>query len=157
MLASKTIGAQQYDHASWDKFQDKFQKPERFFSIIASKEGYYPNKIILFKGEKATFFVTSIVKDPSCLIVEGADLFLPANLGKMSEGSMTFEQAGEFQFYCPSSANRGTILVLGERERAAPLIKINRRDGRDLASEDTSSNTLIQSTVPKNTWRPKEY
>ena len=134
--------AQVYDHHSFQKFKN----PERDFAIVVTPEGYYPDRLILFEGEKVQFFVTSTSADAGCLIVENHSLFLPATKGRLSEGTVVFDQAGEFNYYCPSYNHKGKIVVLGERQRAQPLVKVN----RDIASEKTDTQTV-------DGWVPKEY
>jgi len=98
--------------------------PTREVAVIVTKEGYYPKSLSVFEGEKIKFFITSTVEEPSCLIVESHKVFLAANKGKVTEGEATFDKAGEFAFYCPSSNNDGKIVVI---PKVAPK--------RDIASE----------------------
>lgn len=111
--------------------------PTREVSIIVTKEGYYPKHLSVFEGEKVKFFVTSTVEEPNCLIVEGHKVFLAANKGKLTEGEVMFESAGEFAFYCPSSKNDGKVVVL---KKNVPK--------RDIASEAGDGPQV---------WMPKEY
>lgn len=90
--------------------------PLREVSVIVTKEGYYPKNITVFKGERVKFYVTSTVEDPDCMIVQGHKLFLAANKGKLSESEVTFEQEGEFAFYCPSSKHDGKIIVMKKKD-----------------------------------------
>jgi len=111
--------------------------PTREVSIIVTKEGYYPKSISVFEGEKVKFYVTSTVEEPNCLIVEAHKVFMAANKGKITEGETTFDKAGEFAFYCPSSKNDGKIVVLKKQ-----LPK------REIASEKEDSDMV---------WKPREY
>ena len=134
--------AQVYDYHSFKKFKN----PERDFAIVVTPEGYYPDRLILFEGEKIKFYVTSTSADAGCMIVENHSLFLPATKGRLSEGSVVFDRAGEYHFYCPSYGHKGKIVVLGERQRSQPMVKIN----RDIAGEKMDTQT------PQG-WVPKEY
>lgn len=114
----------------------KHHEPTREVSIIVTKEGYYPKSLSVFEGEKVKFYVTSTIDEPHCMIVEGHKVFLAANKGKVTEAEATFDKAGEFAFYCPSSKSDGKIVVM---KKYVPK--------REIASEKG------ESTV----WTPKEY
>jgi plastocyanin len=116
--------------------ENKIQ-PVREIAVIVTKEGYYPKSLSVFEGEKVKFYVTSTVEDPDCLIVESHKVFMAANKGKISEAEATFDKAGEFAFYCPSSKNDGKIVVL---KKVLPK--------RDVASERKTEGV---------SWTPKEY
>ena len=93
--------------------------PRREISVIVTKEGYYPKNLTVFQGEKVKFYVTSTVEEPDCLLVQGHKVFLAANKGKIAEAEATFETAGEFSFYCPSSKHDGKITVIKKHEPRA--------------------------------------
>jgi plastocyanin len=109
-------------------------QPMREISIIVTKEGYYPKSLSVFEGEKVKFYVTSTLDEPHCMIVEGHKVFLAANKGKVTEAETTFDKAGEFAFYCPSSKSDGKIVVM---KKYVPK--------REIASEKS------------DVWTPKEY
>ena len=111
--------------------------PTREVAIIVTKEGYYPKSISVFEGEKIKFYVTSTVEEPNCMIVEAHKVFLAASKGKITEGEATFNKAGEFAFYCPSSKNDGKVVVLKKQTQK-----------REVASEKNHDGML---------WTPKEY
>lgn len=134
--------SQVYDHHSFQKFK----APQRDFSVIVTNEGYYPDRMIVFEGEKVRFFVTSTTTDSKCFILEDHEVFLPANKGKISEAEVVLDKAGEYSFYCPSFAHRGKLVVLGERERAQPVVKVNR---------DPASSTSLRQN--EQGWVPREY
>lgn len=110
--------------------------PTREIAIIVTKEGYYPKSISVFEGEKVKFYVTSTVEEPHCLIVEAHKVFVAANKGKVTEAETTFDKAGQFAFYCPSSKNDGKVVVM---KKALPK--------REIASE--KKHDMV--------WTPKEY
>jgi len=112
-------------------------QPQREISVIVTKEGYYPKNLTVFQGEKVKFFVTSTIEEPDCLLVQGHKVFLAANKGKIAEAETTFENAGEFSFYCPSSKHNGKIIVIKKNEP---------RGVRGLASQNDPE-----------VWSPKEY
>lgn len=141
-LSCSLAWAQVYDHHSFKKFK----APQRDFSIIVNNEGYYPDRLIVFEGEKVRFFVTSTTNDAKCFIVENHEIFLPANKGRVAEGEVVFDKAGEYSFYCPSFSHRGKLVVLGDRERAQPVVKVNR---------DPASSTVLRQA--EQAWTPKEY
>lgn len=116
-------------------FAETFKRPIREISVIVTKEGYYPKSISVFEGETVKFYVTATVEEPHCMIVEAHKVFVAANKGKVTEAEATFDKAGEFAFYCPSSKNDGKIVVL---KKAMPK--------RDVASEKKS-----------DVWTPREY
>lgn len=93
--------------------------PRREISVIVTKEGYYPKNLTVFQGEKVKFYVTSTVEEPDCLLVQGHKVFLAANKGKIAEAEATFDTAGEFSFYCPSSKHDGKITVIKKNESRA--------------------------------------
>ncbi len=142
IFVSMVMG-QSYDHHSFKKFK----APQRDFSIIVSDEGYYPDRMIVFEGEKVRFFVTSTTTDAKCFILENHEVFVPANKGRVAEAEVVLSKAGEYAFYCPSFAHKGKLVVLGERQRAQPVVKVN----RDPASTSSFSRESEQA------WVPKEY
>lgn len=117
--------------------ESKSHQPTREIAVIVTKEGYYPKSLSVFEGEKVKFYVTSTLDEPHCMIVEGHKVFLAANKGKVTESETTFDKAGEFAFYCPSSKSDGKIVVL---PKFVPK--------REIASEKGNEGML---------WVPKEY
>ncbi len=93
--------------------------PQRELSVIVTKEGYYPKNLTVFQGERVKFYVTSTVEEADCLLVQGHKIFLAANKGKIAEAEATFDTAGEFSFYCPSSKHDGKITVIKKNEPRA--------------------------------------
>jgi hypothetical protein len=115
----------------------KVPTPVREVAVIVTKEGYYPKSISVFEGEKIKFYVTATVEEPNCLLVESHKVFLAANKGKLTEGEVVFDTAGDYAFYCPGSKNDGKVVVLKK-----PNPK------REVASEKGSESMI---------WTPKEY
>ena len=122
--------------------------PTREVSVIVTKEGYYPEKVTVFEGEKVKFFVTSTLEEPNCMVVESHEVFMAATKGKVTEAEAHFKHAGEFQFYCPSSKNNGKIIVLKKSEPK-----------REIASVKAPSLEKKEEVVEKKTdadvWIPR--
>ena len=93
-----------------------FKVPKRHISIIVTPEGFYPKSISVFEGERVRFFVTSTMDTPSCFMLNEKELFLSASKGRVTEGEVYFANAGDFEFHCPSSKNKGFLTVIGRRK-----------------------------------------
>ena len=119
--------------------EDKSQKtpaPYRELSVILTAEGYYPKNLTVFEGEKVKFYLTSTVEEPGCMIVQGHEIFMAANKGKVTEAEVVFDKSGSFSFYCPSNRkNDGKLTVMK---------KLEKEKRRGIASDPS-------------TWTPKEY
>jgi hypothetical protein len=113
--------------------------PTKEFSIIVTKEGYYPKTISVFEDEKVRFFVTNLTNDPACVIVTGHEVFLAAEKDKITEGEVVFKTHGVYPFYCPSSKHRGDITVI---QRKKKIIE------RKVASEE--------GPAKEGPWMPKD-
>ena len=111
-----------------------FDIPQREISIIATEEGYYPEKLAIFQGEKVRFFVTSTTKRPSCFIMNSQEVFLTAEKGKISEGVGYFDRPGTYRYHCPTGKLQGKIIVMPKRvemkrevaskKESAPIVNI---------------------------------
>lgn len=106
--------------------------PTREFSVIVTKEGYYPRKISLFAGEKLRLFVTNLTDEQNCLIVTGHNIFLAAQKGNITEGEALFDRPGVYPFYCPSSKFNGQITVIEKKKKVVILPQ------RGIASEKSA-------------------
>lgn len=115
-----------------------FKKPLREYSIILTNEGYYPNRLVAYEGEKIRFFVTSTLDKAECFIVQDHKVFLSAKKGEVSEGEAIFKTAGKYKFYCPASKNEGFITVLEKSDNVD-------EQARKVASEKPSY------------WLPRDY
>ena len=111
-----------------------YQSPLRSYSIIASQDGYYPDKLVAFEGEKVKFFVTGTDKIPNCFIIQQKGLFLAANLGTITEGEVFFDKAGEYEFHCPTNNIRGKLTILS-RDSLKPKVEEKKESKRGIASE----------------------
>lgn len=116
----------------------KYIIPVREHSIIVTDEGYYPKQISLFEGEKLTIFLTSTLKNPSCLMLPQKNIFLAARRGEITEGTIYFNKPGIYWFYCPTGKIKGKITVL-EKLETKKIVE------RKIASERRMGQ-----------WRPKD-
>ena len=118
----------------------KLAVPERAIAIIVSKEGFYPQNLSVFEGEKLKILVTSVSDEPSCFTLPEKNLFLSALKGKISEGVLYFDRQGTYKFHCPAGNIQGSITVLKKK-----VIKGNERA---VASES-------EKLAPR-VWRPRD-
>lgn len=117
------------------------ERPTREISIIITEDGYYPERPVVFVGEKIKLFVTSTTNLPTCLIMKGKDIFLEAKMGKVSESTMYVDKAGEIEMYCPSSKKKSTMVVLEHPRDAQDRID------RQIAQEKAKNIKI---------WRPRD-
>lgn|GEM_PF-1424548 len=110
--------------------------PTRDVSFIAAREGFYPEKITIFEGEKIRFFITSITDHPNCFMLKEKNIFLSANNGKISEAEAFFEKPGIFLVKCPSTGIQGQVVVLPKKK------KVERK--------------VAQIGAKRKVWRPKD-
>ncbi len=91
---------------------------DRDMAIIATDEGFYPEKIVVFEGERVRFNFTSLStsKEMSCLYLREFDLYLGAEKGALSFGEATFRRPGRYKFYCPQNDHYGIITVVTDDE-----------------------------------------
>ena len=99
-------------HASEMFGEKKFKNPIREISVIVTDDGFFPNKISAFEGEKVRFFVTSTAKDKQCFILQKHELFLGVAKGSVNEGEVLLESPGRFRFFCPSHKKQGFLTVI---------------------------------------------
>jgi len=93
----------------------KLTVPERSIAVIVSKEGFYPQSISAFEGEKLTIMVTSISDEPSCFTIPDKNIFLSAIKGKISEGVLYFDRQGIYKFHCPAGNIQGSLTILKKK------------------------------------------
>ncbi len=125
-----------------DLFEKKeFERPLREVSIIVTDTGYYPNKIMAFKGERVRFFVTATGEKSKCFILQKHELFLSADQGRVNEGEVDADKPGRFKFFCPSTKHEGYLTVYEKFKEEVKPEKVK----RDVASEKP------------NYWLPRNY
>lgn len=151
-----------------------FNYPKREISVIVTNEGYYPEKIVLFSGERVRFFVTSTQETPGCFLLKEKNLFLSATKGSLSEGEALFDRAGKYNFYCPSSNSKGEISVI-ERGRSKLILRniasesspncgiqsdrsnnMDNLGGNDNRYDDKDGNKVNKTITPVNIWQPRD-
>ncbi len=121
--------------------EEKANTPTRELSVILTAEGYYPKNLTVFEGEKVKFYLTSTVEGPGCMIVQGHEVFMAANKGKVTEAEVMFDKAGSFSFYCPSNRkNDGKLTVM-----------------KKLVPKDTKRGIASERPTDPAVWTPKEY
>lgn len=92
--------------------EKNFDRPVREISVIASKEGFYPERLTAFVGEKVKFFVTSSTDKPSCFFLQEKELFLSAEKGQVHTAEAYFDKEGVYDFYCPNGKIKGRLSVI---------------------------------------------
>jgi len=125
---------------SYGQVFHRFSTPLREHSIIATKDGYFPDHLSIFEGEKLRLFFTSTSENSSCLKIREKNLFLTAKSGIIAEGEIIFKNPGVFEYYCPAGNLKGTITVLRK------------------AGSTRSYGRTIQSVGEKKLrqWRPRD-
>lgn len=119
--------------------EQQFDFPMREQSIIISENGYYPNKISVFKGEKVRFFITSTLAKQSCFNIPAKNIFSSPQKGEIIEREVVFDEAGTFVVNCPNMNFEGRVTVL---QKSQDFIEEQRRG---LASD------VVKVWVPKDT------
>ena len=117
--------------------------PYREQSIIISKDGFFPNRLVVYKGERVRFFVTSIGVDSGCFNIPDKNVFTSTNPNQITESEAYFDKVGVFQFNCPNNTFSGRVMVL---EKASDRMESARRG---LASD------VVKVWKPKDT--PSEW
>jgi plastocyanin len=112
--------------------------PYREQAVIISKEGFYPNRLVVFKGEKVRFFVTAVGVDSACFNIPDKNVYSTARPDKIAEAETFFDKVGVYQFNCPNNSFQGRVMVL---EKPSDR-------------EETMRRGLASDTV--KVWRPKE-
>ncbi len=121
-----------YHHAT------TFDVPYREQAVIMSKEGFYPNRLTVFKGEKVRFFITAVGDESACFNIPDKNLYTFAKTGKIIEAETFFDKAGVYQFNCPNNKFAGRVMV------------IEKSSDRD----ETLRRGLASDLV--HVWRPKD-
>lgn len=133
MLSTEVMGLEQ------TYYKDRtLDVPYREQAIIIGKEGFYPNRITVFKGEKVRFFVTSVGVDSACFNIPDKNVFTSPKGDKIIETEAFFDKVGVFQFNCPNNTYTGRVMVL---EKASDR-------------EETARRGLASDVV--KIWRPKD-
>lgn len=112
--------------------------PYREQAIIVSKDGFFPNRLVVFKGEKVRFFVTAVGVDSACFNIPDKNVYTSATTQKITEAETFFDKVGVYQFNCPNNTFTGRVMVL---EKASDR-------------DETLRRGLASDTV--KIWKPKE-
>jgi plastocyanin len=112
--------------------------PYREQAVIISPEGFYPNRLTVFKGEKVRFFVTAVGNESACFNIPDKSIFTTVSTGKIIEAETFFDKAGTYKFNCPNSLFAGRLMVI---EKAADR-------------EETMRRGLASDLV--KVWKPKD-
>lgn len=112
--------------------------PYREQAVIVTKEGFYPNRLVVYKGEKVRFFVTAVGETSACFNIPTKNVFTSAHQGKIAEAETFFDKAGTYTFNCPNSNFNGRVMVI---EKAAD-------------KEETLRRGLASDVI--KVWQPKE-
>jgi hypothetical protein len=112
--------------------------PYREQAVIISKDGFFPNRRVVFKGEKVRFFVTAVGIDSACFNIPDKNVFVSGGANKIAEAETFFDKVGVFSFNCPNNVFQGRVMVLEK-----PSDK-----------EETMRRGLASDTV--KIWKPKE-
>lgn len=112
--------------------------PYREQAVIIGKEGFYPNRIVVYKGEKVRFFVTSVGVDAACFNIPDKSVFSSPVKDKIAEAEVFFDKVGVFQFNCPNNTYTGRVMVLEKG-----------------ADKDETARRGLASDMVK-VWRPKD-
>ena len=124
-------------HTKESSTKQLFDLAQREISVIVTDEGYYPEKLAVFQGERVRFFITSTTKKPSCFMMNSQEIFLSAELGKITEAVAYFDRSGSYNFFCPTGKLKGKLTVLPKRVQVK----------REIASK--KSKDIIKVWMPK--------
>lgn len=107
-----------------------FDQPLREIAVIATHEGFYPQSLSVFKGEKVRFYLTSTANIDKCFMINQKEVFVPVRRGEVTEVEVHFDREETIGFHCPVGAMKGRISVLEH-----PTERALRLRTRELASE----------------------
>lgn len=93
---------------------------EREIAVMATPDGYYPDRLVVYQGEKVRFYFTALTRS-SCLLIEDGQLFLSAEVDQLAMSEVVFKRAGRFKFYCPEEKKSGYLHVL--RDHTLPSMR----------------------------------
>ncbi len=114
----------------------------REISLIVSDNGPFPQKIIIFTDEKIRLFLTNIGKNKQCFYFPTKKIFIAVPFNDLTSIDLEMNQAGEFQYTCPGSTLKGSILVL-ERGEIRPKSFIQKK--------------YLWDNPEETNWVPREY
>lgn len=124
--------------------QQKFDRPIREMAIILSDEGFYPQSLFAYKGERVRFYLTSVSNKPKCFMIPDKEVFLGVQRGQVTEAVVDFDREETVRFHCPSDKMEGEISVYEHPKDKA------HRQRREIASESRKQVIRPQAWVPKD-------
>ena len=80
----------------------KLDVPYQEHSIIVSRDGFFPNRIVVFKGEKVRFFVTAVGVDSACFNIPDKNVFSSASSQKIVEAEAFSIRLESFSLIAPT-------------------------------------------------------
>lgn len=83
------------------------------FSIIATKQGYFPRNIIVRRNIPVNLYLTTTESRDLCFIMKGEDFSIHKGVGSKSIVKVSFEprKTGPYRFHCPINNLSGTLIV----------------------------------------------
>ncbi|HLE10588.1 MAG TPA: hypothetical protein VI754_05020 [Bacteriovoracaceae bacterium] len=132
----------------------QYDFPIREYSVIITKEGYYPKSILAFEGERIRFFITSTTELPSCFSMPDKNIFLAVQKGKVAETEVYFSAGGEFEFFCPTGKIKGRVSVIKrERKYNQPVSK---SENKNIHSKNSYNSDAGSRALAASAWMPKD-
>ncbi len=83
------------------------------FSIIATKNGYFPKNIIVRRNIPVNLYLTTTESRDLCFIMKGEDFSIHKGVGSKAIVKISFEprRSGPYRFHCPINNLAGTMIV----------------------------------------------
>lgn len=134
--------------------EDFFKHPTRSFSVIVGPEGYLPNTIIGFAGEKMTLYFTSLIGQESCFVLPSKDIYLGIKKSNLSKIKIRFKNPGTYNFYCPAQDYTGQFLIYS-KDNHYPHYDFQSR--KKLKKQKLIRMGIEGKETLLETWRPKDY
>jgi hypothetical protein len=120
-----------------------FDAAKREMAIIITDEGFYPQQLSVFQGEKVTFYLTSTAREDRCFMIANKEIFVPVYKNQLQIVEVEFKREETLDFHCPVGNMRGRISILEH-----PNHRKDRLQKRELASESVTRQPKI--------WMPRE-
>lgn len=83
------------------------------FSIIATENGFFPNKIIVRRNIPVNLYLTSVNSQNSCFVMKSDELDFHRGIGAKKVEKISFrpERVGPVKFHCPVGNIQGILIV----------------------------------------------
>lgn len=112
------------------------QKSFQEVAVIVNDLGFFPSTIFLTQGVPVRLFITGASKRSQCFMMESFAVRKQIQTGKIEEITFMPDSSGTFQFSCPMSGAKGTMLVKSTEGERFP------------ASVQTGRNPAVSAAVP---------